>query len=155
MTFAVTSVRELSDSAAAARHIVGTALADGPIGRVGLELEAHCIDLAEPRRRPDWARLRAVIDALPALPGRATVTVEPGGAVELSGPPADGPSAAITALLTDHAAVRAAFARASERFNAACIVSRGFGSVPSNAPRSSSFTTSAVASRLIGYPCIV
>lgn len=112
MTFAVTSVRELSDSAAAARHIAGTALADGPIGRVGLELEAHCIDLAEPRRRPDWARLRAVIDALPALPGRATVTVEPGGAVELSGPPADGPSAAITALLADHAAVRAAFARA-------------------------------------------
>ena len=40
------------------------------------------------------------------------VTVEPGGAVELSGPPMDGPSAAITAMTADRAVLRAAFAQA-------------------------------------------
>ena len=54
MTFAVTSgrkptVRELTSSAAAALHIAGNTLADGPIGRVGLEVEAHCFDLKPTR----------------------------------------------------------------------------------------------------------
>ena len=117
MTSAVTSVeqpgvRELVDSAAAASHIGGAALVDGPTGRVGLEVEAHCIDLACPRRRPTWTRLAGVIDGLPALPGGSRVTVEPGGAIELSGPPASGPIPAIGAMQADHAVLRAAFAEA-------------------------------------------
>ncbi len=117
MTFAVTpvdrpAVRELTGSAAAALHIAGATLADGPVGRVGLELEAHCFDLADPHRRPGWDRLTGVIDGLPPLPGRSAVTVEPGGAVELSGPPADGPLPAITALQADRAVLREAFAAA-------------------------------------------
>ncbi len=117
MTFAVTSVdrpavRELTSSAAAALHIAGNTLADGHVGRVGLEVEAHCFDLAEPRRRPDWERLAHVITQLPRLPGGSAVTVEPGGAVELSGPPADGPLPAIAALLADREVLQQAFGRA-------------------------------------------
>jgi glutamate--cysteine ligase len=117
MTFAVTSVdrtdvRELTSSAAAALHIAGNTLADGDVGRVGLEIEAHCFDLADPTHRPGWARLTSTIEALPPMPGGSRVTVEPGGAVELSGPPADGALAAITALAADRAVLRSAFARA-------------------------------------------
>ncbi|GAA2786236.1 ergothioneine biosynthesis glutamate--cysteine ligase EgtA [Mycolicibacterium pallens] len=93
-------------------HIAGGSLADGPIGRVGLELEAHCFDLRDPLRRPGWSELSDVIAAVGELPGGSAVTVEPGGAVELSGPPADGPVPAIAALALDRAALRAVFADA-------------------------------------------
>jgi glutamate--cysteine ligase len=121
MTFVATSqlagsraieARELTGAADAARHVAGASLIDAPLGRVGLEIEAHCYDLAEPRRRPTWAELRAVIDGLPALPGGSAVTVEPGGAVELSGPPTDGPLPAISAMAADRAVLRGAFAAA-------------------------------------------
>ena len=117
MTSAVTSghkpaVRELTSSAAAALHIAGNTLADGPVGRVGFEVEAHCFELAAPHRRPGWRRLTDVIEGLPRLPGGSAVTVEPGGAVELSGPPADGPLPAIAALTADRAVLRQAFAEA-------------------------------------------
>jgi glutamate--cysteine ligase len=114
MTFAVTSVGppELTSPAAAALHIAGNTLADGRVGRVGLEVEAHCFDLDDPHRRPGWKVLTDVIGALPRLPGGSAVTVEPGGAVELSGPPADGAIAAISALSADRAVLGEAFARA-------------------------------------------
>jgi len=102
-------VRELASASAAAAHIAGRTLADGPLGRVGLEIEAHCFDLAQPRRRPTWERINEVITALPALPGGSAVTVEPGGAVELSGPPADGAVPAITAMAADRALTERAF----------------------------------------------
>ena len=38
-------------------------------------------------RRPDWAEMTDTIAGVPALPGGSAITVEPGGAVELSGPP--------------------------------------------------------------------
>ena len=82
------------------------------MGRVGLEIEAHCYDLTDPARRPGWNELTAAISALPPLPGGSLVTVEPGGAVELSGPPAGGPAAAIAGMTSDRAALRAAFAQA-------------------------------------------
>ena len=124
MTFVVTSEpgrahsgsgtdeRVLTSSSSAALHIAGGSLADGPIGRVGLELEAHCFDLRDPLRRPGWSELSDVIGAVGELPGGSAVTVEPGGAVELSGPPADGPVPAIAALALDRAALRAVFADA-------------------------------------------
>lgn len=116
MTYAVTPVRtvgrELSTAAATALHIQGSSLSDGPLGRVGLELEAHCIDLVRPQCRPDWDRIQAVLAELPPLPGRSSVTVEPGGAIELSGPPLDGPAAAVAALAADRAVVCDAFRRA-------------------------------------------
>jgi glutamate--cysteine ligase len=121
MTFVTTSeledphrsgVRELTGSADAARHIAGASLIDAPVGQVGLEIEAHCFDLAEPRRRPTWDELQDVIDTVPTLPGGSAITVEPGGAVELSGPPFDGALPAITAMAADRAALRSAFADA-------------------------------------------
>ena len=46
------------------------------------------------------------------LPGGSLITVEPGGAVELSGPPMDGVCPAITAMAADRAVLRSAFAKA-------------------------------------------
>jgi glutamate--cysteine ligase len=103
---------ELTSAYSAAEHIGGNCLADGPVGRVGLEVEAHCYDLSDPMRRPEWAELTDVIAGLPTLPGGSAVTVEPGGAVELSGPPLDGPVKAIAAMTTDRAVLRSAFAQA-------------------------------------------
>ncbi|MGV0715024.1 ergothioneine biosynthesis glutamate--cysteine ligase EgtA [Mycolicibacterium sp. XJ662] len=104
--------RELSSAYSAALHVGGNCLNDGPVGRVGLEIEAHCFDLTDPMRRPSWAELSDVLADLPPLPGGSRVTVEPGGAVELSGPPCDGPMAAISAMTADRAVLRDAFARA-------------------------------------------
>jgi glutamate--cysteine ligase len=115
MTFAITSeveVARLTSAYNAARHIGETCLQDGPVGAVGLEVEAHCFDLSDPMRRPGWAELTDAIASVPALPGGSVVTVEPGGAVELSGPPMDGPLSAIVAMTADRAVLRAAFAQA-------------------------------------------
>lgn len=103
---------ELAGAADAADHITGRCLADAPHGRVGLEIEAHCFDPSDPYRRPGWAEIGEVLTSLPELPGRSVVTVEPGGAVELSGPPLSGPVVAIEAMAADQAVLRTAFADA-------------------------------------------
>ena len=101
------------NSANSAAQLIGeSCLTDGPVGRVGLEVEAHCFDLADPARRPDWDQITAVIAGVGPLPGGSLITVEPGGAVELSGPPADGAFPAITGLAADRAVLRSAFADA-------------------------------------------
>jgi glutamate--cysteine ligase len=101
----------LSNAQSAALHIGGECLRDGPVGKVGLEIEAHCFDLADPMRRPGWDELTEVIGTVPDLPGGSLITVEPGGAVELSGPPHDGAVAAIAAMSADRTLLRQAFAR--------------------------------------------
>src|SRR4051794_21792920 len=73
----------------------------GPVGTVGRELEGPLVALAGPGRRVTWPRIRAVLDALGPLPGGSRVSLEPGGQVELSGPPLDGIGAAVAALRTD------------------------------------------------------
>jgi glutamate--cysteine ligase len=103
---------ELTSANSAASHIGETCLTDGPVGLVGLEIEAHCFDLTDPGRRPAWDEITAVIAGVPDLPGGSRITVEPGGAVELSGPPSDGVLAAITAMKADRAVLCAAFAEA-------------------------------------------
>lgn len=105
-------ITELTDSTAVAQYIADGCLVDAPLGRVGLELEAHCHDPAAPHRRPGWDEIAAVLDGLPALPGGSRITVEPGGAVELSGPPADGVLPAIEAMRRDQAVLQPAFAEA-------------------------------------------
>jgi glutamate--cysteine ligase len=122
MTFTITEVdngppcrgaeTEITSAYSAALHVGGNCLRDGTVGQVGLEIEAHCFDIADPMRRPGWDEITAVIADLPSLPGGSKVTVEPGGAVELSGPPLPGPLAAIDAMTADRAVLRAAFARA-------------------------------------------
>lgn len=103
---------ELTSANSAASQITADCLTDGPVGRVGLEVEAHCFDLADPLRRPAWDQIGAVIANIPALPGGSLITVEPGGAVELSGPPMDGVLPAITAMAADRAVLRRAFGEA-------------------------------------------
>jgi gamma-glutamylcysteine synthetase len=66
---------ELASSSAAAQFIIDACLSDGPLGRVGLEIEAHCFDLVEPRRRPGWDAITDVIESLPPMPGGSAVTV--------------------------------------------------------------------------------
>ncbi|MGD1255365.1 ergothioneine biosynthesis glutamate--cysteine ligase EgtA [Mycobacterium seoulense] len=114
MTFAAitTASSEMADSRAAAHYIAEGCLVDAPLARVGLEVEAHCHDPADPHRRPGWDEIADVLRQLPALPGGSRVTVEPGGAVELSGPPADGVVAAIDAMRRDQSVLRSAFAGA-------------------------------------------
>ncbi|MCV7103820.1 ergothioneine biosynthesis glutamate--cysteine ligase EgtA [Mycobacterium palustre] len=110
---AMTAARaEMADSAAAAQYIADGCLVDGPLRCVGLELEGHCHDPADPHRRPSWGEIADVLERLTALPGGSAVTVEPGGAVELSGPPLDGVPAAIDAMRRDQAVLRSAFADA-------------------------------------------
>ncbi|KUI35464.1 ergothioneine biosynthesis glutamate--cysteine ligase EgtA [Mycobacterium sp. IS-1496] len=109
---------EFASAADAAEHITAHCLHDGPVGQVGLEIEAHSFDLADPLRRPGWGEVTDAIAEVPALPGGSRITVEPGGAVELSGPPAHDAVTAIAAMTSDRAVLRAAFAQ------------RGLGLVP-------------------------
>ena len=101
----------LVDSDDAARRIGENCLTDGPIGRVGLEIEAHCFDLADPTRRPSWTELTEVIAQVRPLPSGSPITVEPGGAVELSGLPAAAVLPAIAAMQSDRAVLQDAFAQ--------------------------------------------
>ncbi|WP_242456151.1 ergothioneine biosynthesis glutamate--cysteine ligase EgtA [Mycolicibacterium sp. P1-18] len=101
---------ELADSRDAARRIGAACLVDGPVGRVGLEIEAHCFDVDDPFRRPGWDELTEVIAQVPPLPGGSPITVEPGGAVELSGPPGESVLTAIAAMRADRAVLTKAFA---------------------------------------------
>lgn len=103
---------EMADSQVAARYIADGCLVDAPLGRVGLELEGHCHDPADPHRRPGWAEIGEVLEGLPELPGGSRITLEPGGAVELSGPPAVGVVSAIEGMRRDQAVLRSAFAAA-------------------------------------------
>ena len=91
--------------------VTAAALRPGPIGAVGLELEGHLVDLAGPGRRVTWPRIRAVLDGLGPLPGGSRVTLEPGGQVELSGPPLAGVAAAVAALRADRRVLADVLAR--------------------------------------------
>lgn len=103
---------ELTSADNAAALIGDACLVDGPVGRVGMEIEAHCFDLRHPERRPGWDEISAVIAGIGGLPGASLITVEPGGAVELSGPPAENIGPAIAAMAADRAVLRSAFAEA-------------------------------------------
>jgi len=100
---------------AAHAHVAATALRGGPGGQVGLELEYHLVDARDPARRPGWPAVQALLAGLPELPGGSRVTVEPGGQIELSTPPALGVAAAVAALRGDEAVLRAELAAAGYR----------------------------------------
>lgn len=96
----------------AAEYVQATALDEGPgdgsVGSVGLELETHAVDLADASRHVDWQRLTAAVDGLEHVAGASRVTLEPGGQVELSGPPLPGIARAVDDLRRDVARVRLA-----------------------------------------------
>lgn len=95
--------------AAARARIAAGAFRPSTGGQVGLELELHLVDLADPARRPGWDRVVEVVSAVASsgpLPGGSRVTTEPGGQVELSGPPYGDVVAAVAALARDEARLR-------------------------------------------------
>lgn len=104
---------ELGDPLAVAReHLLASALTESEVGPVGLELEMHLVPTDDPSRRATWAEVLELVDGLPAMPRGSSVTLEPGGQVELSTPPADGIVAAVEALRVDRAELRGALERA-------------------------------------------
>jgi glutamate--cysteine ligase len=91
-------------------HCRQAALGDSGVGPVGLEIETHLVDLDAPGDRVGWDRVQAMLPAARAAAGRNAVTMEPGGQLELSGPPAPGVAAACAELRHDVQAVRLALA---------------------------------------------
>ena len=89
-------------------------------GRVGIELEwltvGHDGQPCDPR---------VVAELLPALPGNSRLTFEPGGQLELSGPPAATLDDALAAMRTDTAVVRDALGRAGVELLGAGMDTRG------------------------------
>ncbi|WP_345713468.1 glutamate-cysteine ligase family protein, partial [Kineococcus glutinatus] len=99
------------DVEAVRQHIASRGLRAGPVGAVGLELERHVVDTAEPVRPVAWERLTGALSGV-LPPSGSRVTLEPGGQVELSTPPLPGVAAAVAALRVDAAVVDAALADA-------------------------------------------
>jgi glutamate--cysteine ligase len=92
--------------------ITESALRSTDAHRVGLELEFHLVDLAHPERRPSWEVVRSLVANLPLMPARSSVTLEPGGQIELSTPPHPDLVSCISALRADREALRGALAAA-------------------------------------------
>lgn len=76
------------DEDAVRELVTGCALVPSGTGLVGLELERHVVDAAAPARRVPWDRLTGLVAGF-TPPAGSRLTLEPGGQVELSGPPAD------------------------------------------------------------------
>jgi glutamate--cysteine ligase len=82
-------------------QVFGNAATDGLGARVGIELEWIAVSRdGVPTNPAALARL------LPSLPGASRLTFEPGGQLELSGPPSVGVGRAIAAMRADTARVR-------------------------------------------------
>lgn len=82
------------------------ALADSQVGAVGLEIETHLVDLDAVADRVPWDRAAPLPWIIGSLTGPTAVTLEPGGQVELSGPPAPDVVAAVTRLRHDQLSAR-------------------------------------------------
>lgn len=78
------------------------------VARVGVEVESLVQGAAGPAADVAFETVRSAVETLGPLPGGSRVTFEPGGQVEISSPPADGPAAACAATAADLDALRAA-----------------------------------------------
>ncbi|MEU1424300.1 ergothioneine biosynthesis glutamate--cysteine ligase EgtA [Kitasatospora sp. NBC_01246] len=110
------SVTPLTESTAR-RHMAGVCFKIGPPRLVGVEVEWFVHDDRCPTGPVLPERLHAALESLPlggadgtVLPSGARLTLEPGGQVELSSPPADGIVACVDDTRRDLATLRAAFA---------------------------------------------
>ncbi|MEV4482459.1 ergothioneine biosynthesis glutamate--cysteine ligase EgtA [Micromonospora coxensis] len=113
----------LREAGSAAAHLARICFKTGPPVHTGVELEWTVHDAADPARPVDRERLRAALgrhspvtldDTSPALPLRhgSSVTVEPGGQVELSTAPRPSVAALILATEADIAELEALLAPA-------------------------------------------
>ncbi|MEU6486082.1 ergothioneine biosynthesis glutamate--cysteine ligase EgtA [Streptomyces sp. NPDC046887] len=80
----------------------------GPPRTVGVEVEWFVHDLSDPYRPVSHDRLRAAVARLRTLPLASPLTLEPGGQLELSSPPAASLMECVTTVSADLRAVRAA-----------------------------------------------
>jgi glutamate--cysteine ligase len=77
------------------------ALSDTTVGPVGLEIETHLVSLDEITARVGWPQVEEMTSILQGIPLQSKVTVEPGGQVELSSPPAPDIATAVRGLAGD------------------------------------------------------
>ncbi len=91
------------------------ALADTSVGPVGLEIEMHPLNLHAVAESVTWPQVEEMTGELRRIGLRSAITVEPGGQVELSCPPAPDIVTAVRGLEAEAADVRAV------------IADRGFG----------------------------
>ncbi len=84
------------------------ALADSEIGTVGLEVETHLVDLGAAAAAVPWNRVEPAVDRVRAVTDSSSVTVEPGGQLELSGSPAPGILTAVSDMRRDVTSARLA-----------------------------------------------
>ena len=94
------------DRDAAYAQIAAACVVPCRTSRVGLELEFHLVDLDAPEVRPTWERVSDAVLPGPVLPGLSRLTVEPGGQLELSAPPAPDLGTAIARVRADERALR-------------------------------------------------
>ncbi len=97
--------RAIRSVSAARGYVASQALTPSPVGRVGLELEFHLVDLRRPGQRVSWPDLCARLAVVPAMPAGSGVTVEPGGQLELSTPPLADLVSAVAGLRRDRRAL--------------------------------------------------
>jgi glutamate--cysteine ligase len=89
----------------------GICFKTGPPRRLGVEVEWLVHELRAPRLPVTPERLEAAYAALRAVPLRSALTIEPGGQLELSSPPAASLMECIGTVSADLTAVRAVLAR--------------------------------------------
>jgi glutamate-cysteine ligase len=93
-------------------------LAESAIGAVGLEIESHLVDLDHVADPVPWKRVETIAAVVGKVAPGSPVTVEPGGQIELSGPPAAGVAPAVARLRDEGTGVRLALA--DRRLGLAC-----------------------------------
>lgn len=86
------------------------ALAESVVGPVGLEIESHLVDLHSVGESVPWDRVGTMLKVLGASPRESKVSLEPGGQLELSGPPGPAIETAIARLRHDMMGTRLALA---------------------------------------------
>ncbi|RCV56836.1 ergothioneine biosynthesis glutamate--cysteine ligase EgtA [Marinitenerispora sediminis] len=106
----------------------GICFKTGPPGRVGVESEWLVLDPRRPREAVPLDRLAAVVAEAGPLPAGSAITYEPGGQLELSSLPQDGPAAA-------HAAMTADLDHVESRLRTAGLRLRGAGLDPHRSPK--------------------
>ena len=92
--------------AAAYAHCRAAALAESVIGAVGLEIESHLVDLDHVADPVPCKRVETIAAVVGKVAPGSAVTVEPGGQIELPGPPAAGVAPAVARLRDEGTGVR-------------------------------------------------
>jgi glutamate--cysteine ligase len=86
------------------------ALAESDVGAVGLEIETHLVDLDRVADPVPWKRVEDVAAVVSQVAASSKVTVEPGGQIELSGPPEASVAVAVARLRYESTGARLALA---------------------------------------------